>query len=177
MFTVRPALQVDIPQLLPLYRKVVRQGGYGGLSIAARERDISLAFITSLFDQAAQDGQQLVIEHPDLPRQLIAEIHCWRQKPAFLNHVFGDLIIVVDPEFQGQGLGTLLLKTLLEKLRTAHLDILRVELSVFASNQPAISLYQKTGFVVEGKAFKKFHLSNGQFENEISMCWFNPSFT
>lgn len=177
MFTIRPALSRDITQILPLYRKVVRQGGFGGLSIAAREQDISPTFITSLFNQAAEDGLQLVIDHPNLPRQIIAEIHCWRQKPAFLHHVFGDLIIVVDPEFQGKGLGTLLLQNLLMNVQTHHLDILRVELSVFASNQAAIALYQKSGFIIEGRASKKFHLITGQFENEFSMCWFNPKFS
>ena len=176
MFTIRPALSSDIAQILPLYRKVVRQGGTGGLSIAAQEQDISYAFITSMFDQAADDGLQLVIDHPGLPNQLIAEIHCWRQKPAFLRHIFGDLIIVVDPEFQGQGLGSLLLQNLLQEVQTNNSDILRVELSVFASNQNAIALYQKSGFIMEGRAFKKFYLSTGQFEDEISMCWVNSKF-
>jgi len=58
-------------------------------------------------------------------------------------------LLAVHPEYQGQGLGAALLYSL---LRTANeLGLERATLEVRASNQGAISLYQKFGFKTAGR--------------------------
>lgn len=57
------------------------------------------------------------------------------------------VMLIVHPQFQGQGIGTALLAHLLTHVRqVAH----RMTLEVRASNQPALALYQKFGFEVLG---------------------------
>ena len=50
---------------------------------------------------------------------------------------------------QGQGIGTALLRAALE-LADRWLELRRLELEVYADNAPAVRLYPKCGFSVEG---------------------------
>lgn len=58
-------------------------------------------------------------------------------------------LLAVHPDYQGQGLGQLLLYTLLKEAR--HRQLERATLEVRASNQAALSLYQKFGFQMAGR--------------------------
>jgi len=58
-------------------------------------------------------------------------------------------IVAVCPNYQHQGLGQAMLLALLSRARQRGLE--RATLEVKASNQPAISLYQKFGFKVAGR--------------------------
>jgi len=62
----------------------------------------------------------------------------------------GSLFLGVKEEFQGRGIGSALLTTL---LATADflIGLHRVQLNVFSDNQPALGLYRKFGFKVEGR--------------------------
>jgi len=57
-------------------------------------------------------------------------------------------VMAVHPDVKRQGLGQAMLLALLERARLRGLE--RATLEVKASNQPAISLYQKFGFKVAG---------------------------
>jgi len=56
--------------------------------------------------------------------------------------------IAVLPEHRRMGIAALLLSTLVEK--AIGMDIIGLTLEVRVSNSPALSLYEKFGFVVEG---------------------------
>jgi ribosomal protein S18 acetylase RimI-like enzyme len=60
------------------------------------------------------------------------------------------LILGVRQPYQRQGIGTRLLTTCEEWARAQRLQ--RLELSVMAHNFPALTLYQKMGFQIEGTA-------------------------
>lgn len=59
------------------------------------------------------------------------------------------IVMGVDAQFRGQGIGTELLKRAEEfaRSRNAH----RLELEVFSSNRGAIGLYERLGFIHEGR--------------------------
>lgn len=59
--------------------------------------------------------------------------------------------ICVHPDFQGRGAGHALVAEML-RLADNWLNLLRIELMVVSDNAPAIALYKKHGFVVEGEA-------------------------
>jgi ribosomal protein S18 acetylase RimI-like enzyme len=63
------------------------------------------------------------------------------------THV-GELGMGVRKDLRGQGIGTRLLDATLARVRACGLE--RVELEVYSLNEPAIRLYEKRGFVVEG---------------------------
>lgn len=85
-------------------------------------------------------------------------------------HVFL-LTIVVHPEHLERGIGTALLRNLLE---WAHRDprVGKIELNVRAGNLRAQHLYRKLGFVEEARFRQRVHRIDGQFEDDIGMAWF-----
>ncbi|MDO6706003.1 GNAT family N-acetyltransferase [Photobacterium sp. 1_MG-2023] len=59
----------------------------------------------------------------------------------------GQLGMGVHPDFRGQGIGELLLKSCLTKAKSKGVS--RVELETRADNQASLNLYQKLGFNIE----------------------------
>ncbi|WP_414526361.1 ribosomal protein S18-alanine N-acetyltransferase [Nodularia chucula] len=68
-------------------------------------------------------------------------------------------ILAVDPQYHRQGLGQVLLYSLLERARDRGLE--QATLEVRASNLAAISLYQKFGFRIAGRR-KGYYQDNGE---------------
>jgi RimJ/RimL family protein N-acetyltransferase len=67
----------------------------------------------------------------------------WRNGNATLGRV------AINPAMRGNGLAVPMLRLAMDKA-FAYPQILRLELNVYTFNQPAISTYNKLGFVLEG---------------------------
>jgi len=87
-----------------------------------------------------------------------------------IAHVFR-LTIVVHPGYLGEGIGTALMRDLLDWAEQTP-RVGKIELLVRASNARAIRLYSKLGFVEEGRFRKRVRLPDGSFVDDISMAWF-----
>ncbi|ANI30514.1 GCN5 family acetyltransferase [Yersinia entomophaga] len=83
------------------------------------------------------------------------------------NHVatFG---IAVDAGFLGQGVGSALMKTMID-LCDNWLNINRIELTVFVDNDTAVALYKKFGFEIEGTS-KRYALRDGKYIDAYHMA-------
>jgi putative acetyltransferase len=64
------------------------------------------------------------------------------------RHV-GKIGMVVRDDWQGKGVGTALMEAAID-LAEKWLNLTRLELEVFVDNTPAIKLYEKWGFEIEG---------------------------
>jgi RimJ/RimL family protein N-acetyltransferase len=84
------------------------------------------------------------------------------------KHV-GVLGIVVKNGFRDLGIGTEVMKTLIERATTLGLKVLTLQ--VFATNRRAIHVYEKVGFVQTGTVPKK-HFREGQYIDEVIMTKF-----
>ena len=62
----------------------------------------------------------------------------------------GWILIGVREEFQARGVGARLIKTLIGAA-TVVFALRRVQLTVFGDNDPAIKLYHRFGFEIEGR--------------------------
>jgi putative acetyltransferase len=82
------------------------------------------------------------------------------------RHV-GSLGIVIRNGYRNLGIGTEMMKTLIEQAHAMNLKLLT--LSVYATNQHAHHVYQSVGFVDAGRITKKF-FKDGQFIDEIVMA-------
>ncbi|MEZ5925345.1 MAG: GNAT family N-acetyltransferase [Hyphomicrobiaceae bacterium] len=69
-------------------------------------------------------------------------------------------------DYRGKGIGTALLGRAIAHAR--RIGFVRVELQVYADNTPAIGLYRKHGFVVEGRLKDAAYL-DGQFRDVLQM--------
>jgi L-phenylalanine/L-methionine N-acetyltransferase len=70
------------------------------------------------------------------------------QYPGRRSHV-GSIGLIVHDDFHGRGIGSALLATLVD-VADNWLNLRRLELVVYVDNEPAIRLYRKAGFEVEG---------------------------
>ncbi|MET1180776.1 GNAT family N-acetyltransferase [Peribacillus simplex] len=80
----------------------------------------------------------------------------------------GSFGMMIRKNYRGKGMGKELLKALLEWAE-ANPFIEKVSLGVFSTNQRAISLYKKMGFVEEGRKIKEFKMSEREYVDDIIM--------
>lgn len=86
-------------------------------------------------------------------------------RPVFAHS--GSLGIGVISKYRGQGVGDALMRAALKQAR--FIDLTRVELTVREQNQPAIAMYEKFGFVVEGVKKKAIRIGQN-YENLVCMA-------
>lgn len=84
-----------------------------------------------------------------------------------LSHAAG-LGTGVLPDWQGIGLGSWMLKRAIGDMRT-NPKIHRLELTVMDGNDHAQGMYERAGFVVEGRKLKSIRQPDGSFRDEILM--------
>ena len=77
--------------------------------------------------------------------------------------------LAIHPSFSGKGEGRKMLEAIIQL--AGERGFLRIELSVAATNEKAIQLYEKVGFEKEGMLRKCTHLkSEGRFNDEVMMA-------
>ncbi len=83
------------------------------------------------------------------------------------RHV-GGIGMAVRDDWQGRGAGTALLQAVVE-LADQWLNLSRLELEVFTDNEPAVRLYKKFGFFIEG-THVRYAFRDGQFVDVYTMA-------
>lgn len=99
--------------------------------------------------------------------QIVGEVDITVKNLSRIKHN-GRLTIGVLPKHQSMGLGSALMEKAL--LWAREHKLLRIELDVFASNTKARKLYEKFGFVIEGRRKNFLHQKNDLFEDDILMA-------
>jgi L-phenylalanine/L-methionine N-acetyltransferase len=103
-----------------------------------------------------------------IDREVVGEIglHTFPNQPR-RRHV-GSIGMVVRDDWQGKGIGAQLMQSVVD-LADKWLNLSRLELGVYPDNEPAIKLYKKFGFQVEGteigSAFR-----DGQYMDTLMMA-------
>lgn len=80
----------------------------------------------------------------------------------------GEIVVGVDDGFVGRGIGAAILAALLDVADNWR-GLKRVELTVYADNEPAIRLYTRYGFVVEGRHLKA-GFTDGAYHDVLTMA-------
>src|SRR5512139_2009064 len=73
----------------------------------------------------------------------------------------GQIGMAVRDDWQGKGVGTALMQAAID-LADKWVNLSRLELEVYTDNEPAIKLYQKFGFTIEGTSIN-YAFRDGQF--------------
>jgi len=76
--------------------------------------------------------------------------------------------MAVRDDWQGQGVGTALMQAAVD-LADKWLNLRRLELEVYTDNTPAIRLYEKFGFTIEG-TLVDFAFRDGQYMDTYIMA-------
>ncbi len=83
------------------------------------------------------------------------------------RHV-GQIGMAVRDDWQGKGVGTRLMQAVVD-LADRWLNLRRLELEVYVDNEPALRLYQKFGFQIEGTLID-YAFRDGQFVDSYGMA-------
>jgi Acetyltransferases len=166
-YMIRTGVLGDRENLKALYQSVAKiEGG-----IARTLSEITDGYIDKIMGNALDTGYLFVADYEG---EIIGSIHAHALGPQVFAHVLGEITIVVHTEFQGKGIGSALITMLLNEVREHRPDILRVELMARESNVNAIKLYEKMGFVQEGRLEKRVRGMHG-LEADIPMAWFRSN--
>jgi putative acetyltransferase len=87
------------------------------------------------------------------------------------RHV-GHIGMAVRDDWQGKGVGTALMQAAVD-LADRWLNLTRLELSVYVDNAPAIRLYEKFGFTIEG-TLVQYAFRDGQYVDTYTMARLRP---
>jgi len=128
--------------------------------------------LASLRDYAEKPGWlYLIAEHEhDAPEEcgpILGTLSFHNGSRRKLEH-HGDFGISVAAAWRGKGIGRALIEILLE-WATAHEQIEKVCLGVFATNERAIQLYHRLGFRKEGVRRGFFKLAPGVYVDDLQM--------
>jgi putative acetyltransferase len=97
-----------------------------------------------------------------------------QQRKGRRRHV-GDVGVCVHDDFQQRGVGTALMAALID-VADNWLDLKRLELIVYSDNEPAIRLYQKFGFKVEG-TLCRHTFRDGEYVDSFFMARLKPGWS
>ena len=154
-FSVRPAQLTDAPQINAHRHRVSDEPG-NGTSWSPGEYTRTDDEHRALMERTlAQNNAMMAVAEAD--GQIIGLMVAQGGTKLGNRHV-AVIGIDVNRDWRGQGVGRALMDDMLNWARQ-HPVIQRVELEVFIDNTPALHLYEKLGFVVEGRrkdvAFKE----------------------
>lgn len=79
----------------------------------------------------------------------------------------------VHDQWQNKGVGTALMKAAIN-LADNWLNVVRLELTVYTDNKPAVKLYERFGFEIEG-TLVKYAFRDGNYVDAYSMARIRPS--
>lgn len=120
---------------------------------------------TLLAEYAASDNSVYLVAEAE--GRLVGCLSCTGGKRRATRHN-ADFGMSVASEWRGRGIGTALLGHLVAWAEGTGI-LRRIELEVYAHNAPALHLYQKFGFVEEGRRHRGY-FQHGRFIDGVLMA-------
>jgi len=151
----------DLDDLLELINSLVDEGADITM-IEKITRNEELEWLSQLLPRIEKDEIFHIVAEVD--GRVIASSNL-RKKKGNASHV-GDIGIIIKNGYRDVGIGTELLKTLINRAKAVGLEILT--LRVFSSNTRAIHVYEKTGFHETGR-IPNGRFKDGRYFDEIIM--------
>lgn len=96
-----------------------------------------------------------------IDQEVIGAISVKSSRQFRINHI-GTIFIAVKKDYWGHGVGSILLEEVIHWAEEMEL-LKRLELTVQVRNKPAIHLYQKLGFVIEGTQVRGTRTDTGEW--------------
>jgi len=151
----------DLDDLLELINSLVEEKG-DILRTEKVSRDEEIDWLSKVLNRLEKDETLYLVA--EVGRKVVAVSEVAR-RTGYEKHV-GVVGIAIKSGFRDFGIGTEMMKTLVEQAEEMGLKVLT--LSAFATNTRAIHTYEKVGFVQTGRVPKK-HFKEGKYIDEIIM--------
>ena len=149
----------DLDDFLEIINSLVDEGA----DILRTERvskEEEIDFLSKVLSRLEKDEMFYLVAEVDGKVVAVSEIS---KRGGYEKHV-GVIGIAIRNGFRDLGIGIEIMKTLVEQAQKMGLKVLT--LSAFATNKPAIHVYEKVGFVQTGTIPKK-HFKEGKYIDEI----------
>lgn len=130
------------------------------------ERGSDLGRIERMLSAAQDRPDQMFVQVAEVNGQMAGFVSASRDGHRRAAHS-AYVVAGIRAEFQGQGLGSRLFERLIAW--ASENGVLRLELTVFCDNRPAIALYRKFGFEIEGTRRCSMRVG-GAFKDEYEMA-------
>ena len=167
-FTIRPAVPDDAAEFLR-HRRMIAQEPNNGIIQGPDDPLPTESEMRERFAQAAHSANSVTMLALDSDQRVIglAGLHGGSRQA---NRHTATIGIAVSPEWRGQGVGTALMQAIIDFARQGGV-LKRLELEVISTNERAIHVYRKLGFVPEGLHRRKLY-KDGQYHDNLSMALF-----
>jgi RimJ/RimL family protein N-acetyltransferase len=157
VIVVRPATLADIEAIVAVHAAVATEARWIGT-----EPPVDTERFTALFRSAIEAADS----------HLLVALDGGRVIGNLGVHPVGGGVVGIGmsilQEYRGQGVGTALLAAAVEWAR--HQDgVHKVELEVWPHNAPALTLYQRHGFEVEGRRRRHYRRRSGELWDALVM--------
>jgi RimJ/RimL family protein N-acetyltransferase len=151
----------DLDDFLDLINSLVEERAeISRTELVSREEEID--FLSKVLSRLEKDEMFFLVAEVDGKVVASSEID---KRSGYEEHV-GVIGIAIKSGFRDLGIGTEMMKTLVGQAEKMGLKVLT--LTAFASNERAIHVYEKVGFVQTGRVLKK-HFKDGKYVDEIIM--------
>ena len=149
----------DLPELVPVYNSIIEEELY----FIRNEGLPNVETAQEWYREQVKVGMMFIVVRVN--NELIggASIEPREGKASHVGY-FG---IYLKKEFRNLGIGTRLIRKIIEVARQKNFEI--IQLYVFASNEQAIHTYKKFGFQEVGRIKNGIKLQNGKYTDEITM--------
>lgn len=155
---IREAEPNDAAELVAFLNRVSLETDFtsldgDGILLTSEEMEIFLN------KQASWDNQITLLAF--LNDKIAGIVNITADQRKRVRHI-GDLFIVIGKKYWNNGLGSLLLEEAIEWAQASGI-LRRLQLTVQTRNQAAVHLYQKHGFVIEGRQERGAYIEEGEF--------------
>lgn len=162
---IREARPDDAGQLIAYIQRLI---GEPGINIPLTPAEFTLSVEEErefLAKSAAAPNSIFLLAEVD--GEIVGEINCRGGTRQATRHAV-TLGISVRQEWRGQGVGAALMAEAITWAKQTGI-VTRIELQVYARNEPAIILYKKFGFEVEGRR-RRVIFQDGEYLDDLIMA-------
>ena len=159
------ALPGDAPAVFALHRRVLEEGDWFITEPEEFPEGVESKVAAIREAGRALNGVFLVGRHRHVLVGWIQVVGGARRRT---RHV-GRVEMMVDAPWRGRGVGTALLEGVIA-WAAAHPLLRKLSLNVFAHNTRAIALYEKFGFVEEGRREREYQFADGSLRADLLMA-------
>lgn len=161
---IRTARAEDASRILQLQKAVILEGTF-------------LITVTEEFNKTVEQQKEWIegILANDRETLLVAEtssgivgwIVCLSSNRSRLTHTCS-LGMMIEKEYRNMGIGKRLVEAIVE-WATLNPQLEKLSLGVFATNERAIALYKKMGFLEEGRKIREFKINENEYIDDVLM--------
>jgi len=160
---VRPAVESDADAFLSLWEALDTETEF--MLFEPGERAVTLDEQKSRLAKAKDSPYLHILVLEDCEHNLLAGFCAGRRSSNFRDRHSLAIVVGIRQQYTGKQWGQKLLGEL--EQWAASVGVSRLELSVMVNNVPAITLYQKSGFSIEGTKKNAVYLKSGYVDEHL----------